>query len=209
MKKVRSSGFVFDVNNNRVLTMDMNSVQSGASDIFVPKSNAEPAQNKKSVEPADIYTPTAKDYGIEVKPNGGLGYSSNGNVQSNSNGGDNGNGKAENTGKEDLTTDVNAFVNLVVRGDEKPVLEFVKKIKDKGVSASEFAANVVLELDTAYRAKLDGETNHCNIVLSQIVSHWGSEKMEATMSNLLGIAENHYADKNLGTKIAMMRIMRS
>lgn len=208
-----SSGFVYDINNNRVLTMDMNPINNNDShtDVFVPKYGVEHSQNNKAVEASEVNTKTARDYGIDNGGNVVSNSHSNGDTifgeSAVSNG--NGNGSVKQNDKFDLTTDVNSFVNLIVRGDEKPVLEYVKKIKDKGISVDEFVTNVVLELDIAYRAKLEGETNRRNIVLSQIVSHWNNSKMETVMSTLLGIAENNYADKNLGAKIAVMRIMRS
>jgi hypothetical protein len=201
-----SSGYVFDVNNNEILNMDTNPTSDLATDVFVPKYNVEPAQNKKAAEPAEVYTPTPEDYGIGSEPNV-VSDSNNGGVVSKESVVANGGGKK--TDKSDLTTEINAFVNLIVRGDDKPVLEFVRKIKDKNISVDEFATDAVLELDVAYRARIGGETNRRNVVLSQIVSHWSNSKMEAVISALLSIVEGNYSDKNLGMKIALMRIMRA
>ena len=213
---VMSTGSIIDVNNN-ILNMDMNPINNPSNDIFVPKY-PDKTNGRKDVEPVITDTMARKDYNDTQKQNDNSadfnenhnssnGHNGNGYASNNNNSNGNNNGLTHNN--EDFTTDINSFVNLIVRGEEKPVLEFIRKIKDKGISSDKFAADVVLELDVAYRAKLEGETNRRNIVLSQIVSHWSRPKMEAIMSSLLGIVENSYADNNLGTKIALMRIMRT
>lgn len=204
-----SGGLVYDISNDRVLTMDMNPVNDSNADIFVPKYGIEHSQSDKDVEASKVDTPTARDYSINSVSNGVSNGNGNSNATYDASAVSNGNGNARQNDKFDLTTDVNSFINLIVRGDEKPVLEFIRKIKDKGVTAGDFATNVVLELDNAYRSKLAGETNRRNIVLSQIISHWNGTRIEAVMNGLFAIVENSYADNNLGTKIALMRIMRT
>ena len=75
--------------------------------------------------------------------------------------------------------------------------------------SSEFASNVVLELDAVYRSKMDGETNRKNVVLSQTLSAWNRVRIEAVISSLLTIVDQSYSDSNVGAKVAIMRIMRA
>ncbi|MBI2474212.1 MAG: hypothetical protein HYV68_00770 [Candidatus Taylorbacteria bacterium] len=109
----------------------------------------------------------------------------------------------------EMITDVNAFINLVVRGEFNAVFDHLRKMKSKGIEASDFATNVVLELDAAYRAKIEGDNNKRNIVLSQIISHWNRSKIEGVIASLLSIVDRSYSDPNIGLKVALMRIMRA
>jgi hypothetical protein len=162
-------------------------------DILVPKYNLHKEVEKHPSNNEETGTVSVKDFGV-VTDSGVSSYStSSPDVRS---------------GAKDLMTDINSFVNLLLRGEEKPIFECLKKIKSDGVSIEEFFANVVLELDSAYRARLEGENNRHNIVLSQVVSHWSNVKMEEIMNTLLSVTSHNYLDQNLGTKIAIVRMLR-
>jgi hypothetical protein len=116
---------------------------------------------------------------------------------------------ALNSRVSDHSSDVNTFMDLIVRNDESAVFEHLRKMKAKGVNSADFAAAVVLELDAVYRAKLDGEQNKQNGALSQILSNWNRARIEGVIASLLTIVDHSYTDANVGTKVAVMRIMKS
>lgn len=162
-KKKTSSGYVYDINNNQIFTMDMNPTNE-SSEVFVPKYKEGDKSQNASVKTAD---------------------------------------------KKDLLTEVNTIVNLLVKGDKMAVFDYVKKIGERGVSVEALAEEVVLELDSVLQAKISGETNRKNIVLAQIVSSWSKEKIESVIGGFFSIIETGYADKVMGVKVALMRVMKN
>ncbi len=186
-----SGGYIFSVNDKKILTMDMNPVNETSTDVLVPKYDANFKKEKSLAEIAETYVPTPRDYGIVTKEA----------VLADN--------KKEKNMKPDLMTDVNSFVNLIVRGEEKPVLEYVRKLKEKNVPVEDFMSSVILELDSAYRAKIEGETNRRNVVLSQIVSHWSAAKLEAVLAALFSIIDKNYSNQHVGLRIALMRMSKS
>ncbi|HEY9584704.1 MAG TPA: hypothetical protein VJI33_03985 [Candidatus Paceibacterota bacterium] len=157
-----SNGYIYDVNNNKILTMDMNPINEGA-DIFVPKyksSEENKVSNKFAATPESI-------------------------------------------------TEVNATVNFLVKNDKQGVFEYLKKISGQGIAIDSLSEKIVLELDKALSAKISGETNRTNVVLSQIISHWSREKTESVISGFLSIMETKYVDKVLGAKVELLKMMKS
>ncbi|OHA15517.1 MAG: hypothetical protein A3H57_00370 [Candidatus Taylorbacteria bacterium RIFCSPLOWO2_02_FULL_43_11] len=174
------AGYVIDLNSNQVLNMNMNPVHD-LSDTYVSKHNFSDNGNGKNNAVANETSSSSLNGHV--------------NSASSSNG--------------DLMQEVNTFMGLVVRGDEHAVFEHLRRMKAKGVDSSEFASNVVLELDAVYRSKMDGETNRKNVVLSQTLSAWNRVRIEAVISSLLTIVDQSYSDSNVGAKVAIMRIMRA
>ena len=109
----------------------------------------------------------------------------------------------------DLVQEVNSFMTLVVRGDEQAVFDQLRKLKGRGVDSADFASRVVLELDSVYRSKVEGENNKTNMALSQTLSAWNRGKIESVIASLLTIVDHSYNDSTVGTKVAIMRIMRA
>lgn len=103
-------------------------------------------------------------------------------------------------------TEVNTFVSLIARGDEKAVNNYLRTMRENGKSVERFIRETIMELDGAYRARLEGENNRNNFVLSQIISRWSGEKTEEVISILLSIIDKNYKNSNLGLKLAVMRI---
>jgi hypothetical protein len=179
-----SAGVVFDVSNNQMLNMNMSPVLDTMPEHFVHKQEYSNGNGNGRNHVNNVPESLPRDeqaFGMTAVSNSSA----------------------------DTVTDVNAFINLVVRGEVNSVFDYLRKMKAKGVDASDFATNVVLELDAAYRAKIDGDNNKHNIVLSQIISHWNRTKIEGVISSLLSIVDRSYSDPNLGLKVALMRMMRA
>ena len=158
-----SNGYVYDVNNNEILTMDMNPINEDR-DIFVPK----------------------------YKGNGESSLANN-----------------NKTGKYDSLTEINTLVNLLVKNDRPAVFDYLKKLVIRGIAIESLAENVVLELDKVLEAKVSGDTNRSNIVLSQIASHWSKEKLELVVGSFLSIMDTNYSNKALGAQVALLKIMKN
>lgn len=106
----------------------------------------------------------------------------------------------------DQATEINTFVSLLARGDEKAVTDFLRLMREKGQSIERFIRETIMELDSAYRARLEGENHRRNFVLAQIISRWNGEKTEKVIGILLSIIDKNYKNSSLGLKLAVMRI---
>ncbi|TSC67162.1 MAG: hypothetical protein CEO19_332 [Parcubacteria group bacterium Gr01-1014_73] len=106
----------------------------------------------------------------------------------------------------DQTTEINTFVSLLTRGDEKAVANYLRVLRENGKSVERFIRETIMELDSAYRARLEGENNRSNFVLSQIISRWSGEKTEEVIGILLSIIDKNYKNSAIGLKLAVMRI---
>ncbi|HEY4496110.1 MAG TPA: hypothetical protein VJC04_02010, partial [Candidatus Paceibacterota bacterium] len=64
----------------------------------------------------------------------------------------------------DQKTEINTFVSLLARGDEKAVTNYLRTLREGGKSLERFIRETIIELDGAYRARLEGENNKSNFV---------------------------------------------
>ncbi|MFA6273430.1 MAG: hypothetical protein WC673_03005 [Candidatus Paceibacterota bacterium] len=103
-------------------------------------------------------------------------------------------------------TEVNTFVSLLARGDEKAVNNHLRNLREGGKSVERFIRETIMELDGAYRTRVEGENNRRNFVLSQIISRWSGEKTEEIIGILLSIIDKNYKNSTIGLKLAVMRI---
>src|SRR3990167_7491259 len=106
----------------------------------------------------------------------------------------------------DQIAEVNTFVSLLARGDEKAVANHLRTLREGGKSVERFVRETIIELDGAYRARLESDNNRRNFVLSQIISRWSGEKTEEVISILLSIVDKNYKNSTIGLKLAVMRI---
>lgn len=106
----------------------------------------------------------------------------------------------------DQTAEINTFVSLLARGDEKAVANYLRTLRENGKSVERFIRETIMELDSAYRARLESENNRRNFVLSQIISRWNNEKTEEVIAILLSIIDKNYRNPAVGLKLAVMRI---
>ena len=107
---------------------------------------------------------------------------------------------------EKVTTEINTFVSLLSRGDEKAVTDHLRVLRTEGKSVERFIRETIMALDDAYRARLENENDRHNFVLSQIISRWSSEKTEEVIGILLSIINKNYKNPAIGLKLAVMRI---
>lgn len=106
----------------------------------------------------------------------------------------------------DQMTEINTFVSLLARGDEKAVANYLRALRENGKSVERFIRGTIMELDGAYRTRLEGENNRSNFVLSQIISRWSGEKTEEIIGILLSIIDKNYKNSAIGLKLAVMRV---
>lgn len=106
----------------------------------------------------------------------------------------------------DQMTEVNTFVSLLARGDEKAVTNHLRALREGGKSVERFIRETIMELDSVYRARLESDNNRRNFVLSQIISRWSGEKTEEIIGILLSIIDKNYKNSTIGLKLAVMRI---
>ena len=112
----------------------------------------------------------------------------------------------ENYSATNQTTEINTFVSLLARGDEKAVANHLRALREGGKSVERFIRETIMEIDGAYRARVESENNRRNFVLSQIISRWSGEKTEEVISILLSIVDKNYKNSAIGLKLAVMRI---
>ena len=112
----------------------------------------------------------------------------------------------ENRSATNQTTEINTFVSLLARGDEKAVANHLRALREGGKSVERFIRETIMEIDGAYRARVESENNRRNFVLSQIISRWSGEKTEEVISILLSIVDKNYKNSAIGLKLAVMRI---
>ena len=112
----------------------------------------------------------------------------------------------ENYSATNQTTEINTFVSLLARGDEKGVANHLRALREGGKSVERFIRETIMEIDGAYRARVESENNRRNFVLSQIISRWSGEKTEEVISILLSIVDKNYKNSAIGLKLAVMRI---
>ena len=112
----------------------------------------------------------------------------------------------ENHSATNQTTEINTFVSLLARGDEKAVANHLRALREGGKSVERFIRETIMEIDGAYRARVESENNRRNFVLSQIISRWSGEKTEEVISILLSIVDKNYKNSAIGLKLAVMRI---
>ena len=112
----------------------------------------------------------------------------------------------ENHSATNQTTEINTFVSLLARGDEKAVANHLRALREGGKSVERFIRETIMEIDGAYRARVESENNRHNFVLSQIISRWSGEKTEEVISILLSIVDKNYKNSAIGLKLAVMRI---
>lgn len=191
-----SNGYIYDVNNNKILTMDMNPINED-SDIFVPRYTGEETVDGED-DIVDAYTPEPEDYEME---------SDNNNSSSSNSNGENYNGVIGH--QSDAVTDVNAVVKMIVKGDRQGVFDYFQKMNNQGVPVESFAESIILELDEAYQSKIAGDTNARNIALSEMIAPWSNEKIEIVIATLFTLLEKNYSDPTLGMKVTLLRMMKS
>ena len=111
--------------------------------------------------------------------------------------------------KEELAkpgAEINTFVSLLARSDETGVATYLRTLRESGKSVERFIRAVIMEIDSAYRARLEGDNHRRNFVLSQIISRWSGEKTEEIIGVLFTVVDKNYKNPALGLKLAIMRI---
>ncbi len=101
-----------------------------------------------------------------------------------------------------------SFLKAIVSGDVKLVIDAVRAIKSSGGSIETFATDLILELDRAYRARVEGDVSLADPEIARIVSPWGVRDLEEVIAILFSIAEHEYQSENTGLKLVALRIAR-
>lgn len=100
------------------------------------------------------------------------------------------------------------FLKAISSGDSRTVMDTVRSIKASGASLENFASDLILELDRAYRARVEGDPSLADQEISRITAPWGARDLEEIIAILFSIAEKEYSSESTGLKLVALRLAK-
>lgn len=101
-----------------------------------------------------------------------------------------------------------SFLKAVSSGDSRAVMDTVRSIKASGASLENFASDLILELDRAYRARVEGDPSIADQEISRIVAPWGVRDLEEIIAILFSVAEKEYSSESTGLRLVALRLSK-
>jgi hypothetical protein len=87
-------------------------------------------------------------------------------------------------------------------------MDTVRSIKSSGASLENFASDLILELDRAYRARVEGDPSIADQEISRIVAPWGVRDLEEVIAILFSVAEKEYHSESTGLRLVALRLSK-
>ncbi|MEK7602453.1 MAG: hypothetical protein AAB472_03130 [Patescibacteria group bacterium] len=108
---------------------------------------------------------------------------------------------------KETPSDVPAFLTALMAGEKETVFKMVRSINQAGGDAEAFLSHVIVALDDAYRAKLDGTKVHPEI--ARICVDCSPSFLERLIESLSTAVDARYSAGVTGVKLALTRALHT
>lgn len=104
---------------------------------------------------------------------------------------------------EERADDTLRFLNALMQGDRDTTFSMLRRITRNGGRVDTFIENVLVHLDSAYRARVDGA--HCGEDVRRICASVDTALLEEIISALAAAIDTTYSQAQVGVKLALTR----
>ena len=112
--------------------------------------------------------------------------------------------------KEVVTTvhhDVPAFISALLSAQKDQVFGMIREMNKAGNNVEEFLTHVVVALDDAYRAKIDGTPVHAEV--ARVCEDCAPSFLERVIASLTTVVDGSYVTGVTGVKLALTRALHA
>jgi hypothetical protein len=101
------------------------------------------------------------------------------------------------------------FVEWMVRGEDKKVFTFLRMLKHQEQPVADFMRKVVAEIDTAHRARLEGEEerSRANAHIAEVTYHLSNKELESIVAELLHGVDERYDSAYTSVRLSLVRVL--
>jgi hypothetical protein len=98
------------------------------------------------------------------------------------------------------------FIQWLAMGDEKKTMAFVRMLQMQGQTMKDFVMNIVIELDKAYRYRVEN-LGDVDAVILDATMQWSNEELESVIHTLVTAVDQTYSSIYSSIKIALVKVL--
>ena len=103
--------------------------------------------------------------------------------------------------------DVPAFLSALLAAEKTQVFAMIRELNKAGENVEEFLTHVVVALDDAYRAKIDGTPVHTEV--ARVCVDCAPSFLERVIASLTTVVDGSYMTGITGVKLAVTRALHA
>jgi hypothetical protein len=98
------------------------------------------------------------------------------------------------------------FIQWLAEGDDKKALSFVRMLQMQGQTVKDFVMNIVIELDKAYRFRVENMGDADSKILDSTMQ-WSNQELETVIHTLVTAVDQTYSSVYSSVKIALVKVL--
>jgi hypothetical protein len=98
------------------------------------------------------------------------------------------------------------FIHWLSQGDDRKTMSFVRMLQMQGQAVKDFVMNVVIELDKAYRYRVENMGEADGTILDSTMQ-WTNEELESVIHTLVTAVDQTYSSMYSSVKIALVKVL--
>ncbi len=99
------------------------------------------------------------------------------------------------------------FIDWLVRGEDKKVFTFLRRLRGQKQPIADFMRAVVTELDNAHQARLEGTTDAVDMFTMDTLEAMGTQQLERLIGTLLRGVDERYDESYTSARLALVRAL--
>jgi hypothetical protein len=98
------------------------------------------------------------------------------------------------------------FIQWLAMGDDRKTMSFVRMLQMQGQTMKDFVMNVVIELDKAYRFRVEN-MGDADATILDATMQWSNEELESVIHTLVTAVDQTYSSTYSSVKIALVKVL--
>ncbi len=98
------------------------------------------------------------------------------------------------------------FIQWLAEGDDKKTMAFVRMLQMQGQTVKDFVMNIVIELDKAYRFRVEN-TGDADAQILDSTMQWSNQELETVIHTLVTAVDQTYSSVYSSVKIALVKVL--
>ncbi|MCC2630861.1 MAG: hypothetical protein K0S38_670 [Candidatus Paceibacter sp.] len=98
------------------------------------------------------------------------------------------------------------FIQWLADGDDKKTMAFVRMLQMQGQTIKDFVMNIVIELDKAYRFRIEN-VGEADATILDSTMQWSNQELESVIHTLVTAVDQTYSSVYSSVKIALVKVL--